>query len=62
MNLPARLAFLLIVVHDRETYQQRATSIAQNVLKGSSNYPAPETDPVNNVTGSVQVTWNITRP
>ena len=48
--------------HDRETYEQRATTIAQKVLKGGSNYPAPETDAVNGVTVSVQVTWNITRP
>ena len=48
--------------HDYETYQQRATTIGQKVLKGGSNYPAPETDSVNGVTGTVQVTWNITRP
>ena len=48
--------------HDQETYPQRATTIAQKVLQGSSNYPAPETDAVNGVTGTVQVTWNITRP
>ena len=48
--------------HDRETYQQRATTIGQKALQGGSNYPAPETDSVNGVTGSVQVTWNITRP
>ena len=48
--------------HDVETYQQRATTIGQKVVKGSSNYPAPETDEVNGVTGTVQVTWNITRP
>jgi hypothetical protein len=48
--------------HDYETYQQPATTIGQKVLKGGSNYPAPETDAVNNVTGTVQVTWNITRP
>lgn len=48
--------------NDRETYQQRATMIAQKELKGGSNYPAPETDEVNHVTGSVQVSWNITRP
>jgi hypothetical protein len=48
--------------HDQETYQQRATMIAQKVLKGGSNYPAPETDPANGVTGTVQVIWNITRP
>ena len=48
--------------NDRESYQQRATSIAQKVLQGGSNYPAPETDAVNGVTGTVQVSWNITRP
>ena len=48
--------------HDYESYQQRATTIGQKVLKGGSNYPAPETDSVNGVTGTVQVTWNITRP
>ena len=48
--------------NDRETYQQPATAIGQKVLKGGSNYPAPETDPVNGVTGTVQVTWNIARP
>ena len=48
--------------HDQQTYEQRATTIAQKVLQGSSNYPAPETDAVNGVTGTVQVTWNITRP
>jgi hypothetical protein len=48
--------------HDQQTYEQRATGIAQKVLQGGSNYPAPETDPVNGVTGTVQVTWNITRP
>jgi hypothetical protein len=36
--------------HDQETYQQRATTIGQKVLQGGSNYPAPETDPVNGVT------------
>ena len=48
--------------HDMETYQQRPATIGQKSLKGSSNYPAPETDPVNHVTGTVQVTWDITRP
>lgn len=48
--------------HDLETYLQRATAIAQKVLQGGSNYPAPETDTVNGVTGTVQVTWNIRRP
>jgi len=48
--------------HDMTTYEQRAVTIAQKVMQGTSNYPAPETDPVNNVTGTVQVTWNITRP
>ena len=48
--------------HDQETYQQPATAIAQKVLKGGSNYPAPETDTANGVTGTVQVTWSVTRP
>jgi hypothetical protein len=48
--------------HDQSTYEQRADTIGQKTLKGTSNYPAPETDPVNGVTGTVQVTWNITRP
>jgi hypothetical protein len=48
--------------HDQQTYEQRATMIGQKTLQGSSNYPAPETDSVNGVTGTVQVTWNITRP
>lgn len=48
--------------HSLETYEQRATTIAQKVIQGSSNYPAPETDEANGVTGTVQVTWNIARP
>ena len=35
--------------------------MAQKVLQGSSSYTAPETDDVNGVTGTVQVTWSITR-
>ena len=48
--------------NDLQTYQQRATTIAQKLLQGSSKYPAPESDAVNGVTGSVQVSWNISRP
>ena len=48
--------------HDQQTYEQRASAIGQKVLQGGSNYPAPETDSVNGVTGTVQVTWNVTRP
>ncbi|MFN8573751.1 MAG: hypothetical protein U0132_16970 [Gemmatimonadaceae bacterium] len=48
--------------HDIETYHQRASAVAQKVVNGSSNYPAPETDSVNGVTGTVQVTWSLTRP
>jgi hypothetical protein len=48
--------------HDLSTYPQPSTGIAQHVIKGGSNYPAPETDPVNGVTGTVQVTWALTRP
>jgi len=48
--------------HDMETYQQRATTIAQKLIQGGSSYPAPETDPANGVTGTVRVSWKITRP
>ncbi len=48
--------------HDMETYQQRATAIAQKLIEGGASYPAPETDPVNGVTGTVQISWRITRP
>ena len=48
--------------HDYETYEQRATMIGQKDLLGNSTYPAPETDSVNGVTGTVQVTWTIRRP
>ena len=47
--------------HDYETYEQRATTIGQKVLTGGSSYPAPETDSVNGVTGTVKVAWNIAR-
>ena len=47
--------------HDMESYQQRATEIGQKLLMGGSSYPAPETDPVNNVTGTVKVSWNLLR-
>ena len=48
--------------NDHETYEQRATAIGQKELKGGSNTPAPETDPLNGVTGTLKVTWSVTRP
>jgi hypothetical protein len=30
-------------------------------LKGTIRYPAPETDPVNGVTGTVEVHWDLKR-
>jgi len=47
--------------NDRESYQQKATSIGQDVLEGGSSYPAPETDPSNGVTGTVKVSWRLTK-
>lgn len=42
-----------------ETYEQRATKIEQQLLADSVSYPAPEVDPVNNVTGTVVVVWSF---
>ncbi len=43
-----------------ETYQQPANvGQGQPILVGSSVYPAPETDPVNSVTGQVRVSWSF---
>lgn len=44
----------------QESYEQPATAIGMN-LKGGSSYPAPETDPVNGVTGTVSVSWEFLR-
>ena len=41
-----------------ESYEQPATSKRMN-LQGGSTYPAPETDPLNGVSGTVSVTWNF---
>ena len=43
-----------------ETYKQTAKAVRADLI-GGSNYPAPETDPVNGVTGSVSLTWELTR-
>lgn len=58
MGSPVRPADLS---DSRETYEQRATVIGQTPLAGTSRYPAPETDPVNSVTGQVQVSWSFHR-
>jgi len=44
-----------------ETYTQAAAEMNQLELSGGRTYPAPETDPVNGVTGSVSLTWKLTR-
>ena len=41
-----------------ESYEQPATS-KQMDLHGGSTYPAPETDPLNGVSGDVSVAWNL---
>jgi hypothetical protein len=41
---------------------QSATAIGQAKLTGSLTYPAPETDAVNGVTGTVTVSWTLTNP
>jgi hypothetical protein len=45
--------------NDRSTYEQAATAVSQLGLKGSSSYPAPETDAVNGVTGAVSISWSL---
>lgn len=45
---------------DMQSYPVRATSVGMNVV-GASTYPAPEEDPVNNVTGTVSVRWSLLR-
>jgi hypothetical protein len=45
--------------NDRSTYEQPATATSQLGLKGSSSYPAPETDALNGVTGAVSISWSL---
>lgn len=40
--------------------RQPAQAIGVN-LSGTINYPAPESDPVNGISGTVQVTWDLKR-
>ena len=46
---------------ERSSYPQSATALTQKVLKGS-NASSPDADPVNNVTSSLIVNWNLSRP
>ena len=43
-----------------ESPVEPAKVIGEN-LNGTVAYPAPETDPVNSVTGTVQIAWNLKR-
>lgn len=43
-----------------ETPNRPMKKIGDN-LKDTVDYPAPETDPVNNVTGTVQIAWDLVR-
>ena len=46
--------------HEWETYQQLDTTGGQ-VLKGTTDDPHPDADPANKVTGTVRLTWSLTR-
>jgi hypothetical protein len=60
MGAPGRPAEL---GHDPYHYidPQPAKKLAQDSLIGSLTYPAPESDPANGVTGSVNVRWKLGR-
>ena len=45
----------------QETYTQSATSIGMTPLVGTWTIPAPETDSVNGVIGTLKVTWSLKR-
>ena len=45
----------------QNTENQPATAIGQNALSGQITYPAPETDPANNVSGTVTIAWSLKR-
>jgi hypothetical protein len=48
--------------HNFQTsYRQPASALGINLV-GSSSYPAPETDPINRVSGVVSVSWDLKRP
>jgi len=44
-----------------ESDRQPASAVGVEQLTGTINYPAPESDPVNGVTGTVQVSWALGR-
>ena len=45
----------------QETYTQPATSVGMTPLNGTWQIPAPETDSINGVTGTLKVTWSLRR-
>lgn len=45
----------------QETYTQPATSVGMTLLQGTWTIPAPETDSINGVTGTLKVTWSLKR-
>ena len=46
--------------NDMQSYPTRATAVGMDLI-GANIYAAPETDPVNNVTGNVNVSWSLKR-
>jgi hypothetical protein len=46
--------------NEMKTYEKLARAVGMNLV-GTHSYPAPETDPVNGVTGTVSVVWNLSR-
>jgi hypothetical protein len=47
--------------NDQNSEKQPAKELVQSALVGTVQYPAPETDPVNSVTGTVIISWTLRR-
>jgi hypothetical protein len=47
--------------NEQQSDDQPATAIGMNVLKGGAQYPNPDSDPLNHVTGTVTVSWDLKR-
>jgi hypothetical protein len=47
--------------NDQNSEKQPAKEIAQASVEGTIQYEAPETDPVNGVTGTVAISWSLKR-
>jgi hypothetical protein len=47
--------------NDQNSEKQPAKEIAQASVEGTIQYKAPETDPVNGVTGTVAISWSLKR-